>query len=85
LAYKIDADYICDDCAQILLEVDQVDLKRAYKKAAENGHPNKAKAIELFLVPQEAKDDRKTKKTRRDMVRKRPLRKTRPCRHQFRT
>ena len=81
--YKTDADYICGSCVQVLLNADQADLKRAYNKAIEKGYLNKARAIESFLIPEEF-NVRETKKSKRNMVRKRPLRKTRPTRDELR-
>lgn len=77
-------DLICPMCVQILLAVDQEDLKRAYGKAIERGYDRKSKAIESFLIEGEVTNDRKTKKTRRNMVRERPMRKVRPSRDQLR-
>ncbi len=53
LEYKTDADYIYGSCVQLLINADQVDLKRAYNKAIEKGYSNKARAIESFLIPKE--------------------------------
>ena len=84
--YKPEAgkDLICSMCVQILLAADQKDLKRAYGKAMERGYDRKAKAIESFLIEGEVTNERKTKKLKRNMGRKRPVRKVRPTRDQFR-
>jgi hypothetical protein len=76
-------DFICSSCVQLLLGADQDDLRKAHSKAIEKGHPGKAKAIESFLIEDET-NDRKTKITKRNLERKRPLRKVRPSRHQVR-
>ena len=84
--YKPEAgkDLICSLCVQILLAADQEDLKRAYGKAMERGYDRKAKAIESFLIEGEVTNERKAKKLKRNMGRKRPVRKVRPTRDQFR-
>jgi hypothetical protein len=81
--YKTDADYICGSCVQLLLNADQADLERAYKNAIDKGYSNKARAIESFFIPEEI-NVRKTQKSKRNMVRKRPLRKARPPRDELR-
>ena len=67
-----DVDFICSRCVQLLLGVDQDDLKKAHAKAIEKGYPGKAKAIESFLIG-ETNEQRKpkTKKYRRHSNRKR--------------
>jgi hypothetical protein len=83
--YKSDPgnDFICSRCVQMLTSADQAELKRAYNKAIEKGYLNKAKAIESFLIP-EGFNVRETQKSKRNMVRKRPLRKTRLARYELR-
>ena len=83
--YKLspDVEFICGTCVQLFLLADKEDLKRAYKKALELGCPRKAKAIETFLM-EETIVDRKTKKSKRNMERKRPMRTVRPARHKVR-
>jgi hypothetical protein len=66
----------------MLISAEQEDLKRAHTKAIEKGFTNKARAIESFLIPEEV-DVRKTKKLKRNMVRKRPMRTARPSRDQL--
>ena len=77
-------DLICPLCVQRLLAADQEDLKRAYGKAIERGYDRKAKAIEAFLIEGEVTNDRKTKKLKRNMGRKRPVRTVRPSRNKLR-
>jgi hypothetical protein len=83
-SYKADPDvyFICGTCVQLLLQADQNDLKKAHFKAIEKGYPGKAKAIESFLHEDEYYG--KTKKSKRNMERKRSLRKVRPSRHKVR-
>ena len=81
--YKSDCDYICGSCVQILLSVDQAELKRAHEKAVDKGYGNKARAIESFLIPEET-NVRKTKKSKRGAVRKKSLRMARPSRDKLR-
>jgi len=84
--YKSDPgiEIICSRCVILLADANQDDLKRAYAKAIEKGYLNKARAIESFLVDGENDDDRKTKKSKRNMERKRPMRVLRPSRHKVR-
>ena len=77
-------DFICSRCVQILISATQEELKRAHSKTIEKGYTRKAKAIESFLIEEEVKNERKTKKLKRNMGRKRPVRKVRPTRDQFR-
>jgi hypothetical protein len=78
-----DTEFICGTCVQLLLRADPEDLKRAYAKALKLGYLRKSKAIETFLA-EEKTIDRKAKKSERDMERERPMRKTRPARHEIR-
>jgi hypothetical protein len=77
-------DFICSLCVQILLAADQEDLKRAYGKAIERGYTRKANAIESFLIEGVINNERKTKKSKRDLARKRPMRAARPPRNKLR-
>jgi len=77
-------DYICSLCVILLGDADQEDLKRALAKAEEKGFRNKASAIKSFIIEDEC-NDRKTKKSKRNMVRKRPLRTARPTRDEVRS
>jgi len=78
-------DFICSRCVPLLLGADQNDLRKAHAKAIEKGYRNKANAIESFLVDGGNDDDRKTKKSKRNMERKRPMRMFRPSRDKVRT
>ena len=79
-----DTDFICSPCVQILLQGNQIELKRAYDKAIEKGYPNKARAIESFLQPEEIYV-RETKKPKCSSIRKKSMRVVRPSRNQIRT
>ena len=79
-------DYICSSCVLLLASADQEDLKRAYDKAKTKGFENKAKAIESFLIDEgDNENDRKTKKSKRDLERARPMHTVRPPRYKERT
>ena len=84
--YKPDPgnDFICSKCVQILLSAGSEGLMQAHELSIEKGCTNKAGAIESFLMPREAKRDRKAKNSKRNMVRKRPVRTLRPARWQIR-
>ena len=69
--------FICSQCVQLLLSADQSDLKRAHRKAIEKGYPNKVRAIESFLFPEET-NARETQKPKRRTIRKSPMRLVRP-------
>jgi hypothetical protein len=73
-------DFICSQCVQLLLSADQEDLLKAHAKAIEKGYSNKAKAIESFLEPEDI-NVRKTKVSKRNMVRKGHMRTIRPARN----
>jgi len=75
-------DFVCSLCVQMLLEADQQDLSRAYAKAIEKGFSNKARAVELFLT--EELNVRETKKLKRGVIRKKPMRVVRPSRNKLR-
>ena len=55
--------FICSHCVQLLLEADQVDLKKAYIKAISMGCINKAEAIESFLIEKEDNDGEPNRKS----------------------
>ena len=57
-----DVDFICGTCVQLLLRADQEDLKKAHKKALDEGDPRKASAIETFLIPEDVDGKRPGKK-----------------------
>ena len=75
-----DNEFICSRCVQMLIAADQQDLKGAHGEAIDKGFINKAKAIESFMVPEEI-NVRETKKSKRNMGRKRPMRTVGPPRH----
>jgi hypothetical protein len=83
--YKPESDkyFICSRCVQLLLSADQRELSRAYNTAIEKGYSDKARAIGSFLMQEEI-NVRETKKSKRNMVRKRPMRTVRPSRNQLR-
>lgn len=76
-------DFICSRCVQLLLSVSQVDLLKAHAKAIKKGYANKARAIESFIIEDET-NDRKTKITKRNLERERPMPAIRPTRNQVR-
>lgn len=79
-----DVEFICGTCVQLLLHADQEDLKWTYKKALNLGYPRKASAIETFLITEETVNVSETRKIKRDLARKRPMRRTRSPRHKVR-
>jgi hydroxylamine reductase (hybrid-cluster protein) len=85
LNYKTDKgiDYVCSGCVLLLADANQDDLKRAYIKAEAKGLKNKASALKSFIIEDEI-NERKAKKSKRDMERARSLRKVRPSRHKIR-
>ena len=76
-------DFICSRCVMLLSAANQDDLKQAHDRAIKKGYLGKAKAIKSFIIEDKA-NVRKTKKPKRGMVGKRPLRKGRPALHQVR-
>ncbi len=76
-------EYICFLCVILLGDADQGDLNRALLKAEEKGFKNKASVLKSFIIEDEI-NVRKTKKSKRNMVRKRPLRKVRSSRDKVR-
>lgn len=76
-------DYICSCCVLLLADANQDDLRRSYVKAVEKGLENKASALKSFIIEDEI-NERKTKNSKRNMERARPLRKVRPSRHKVR-
>ena len=76
-------DFICSQCVQLLLSIKQDDLKRALVKAKEKEFINKASAIKSFIIEDEF-NVRETEKSKRNLERKRPLRKVIPSRHKIR-
>ena len=73
-------DYICSSCVLLLADANQDDLKRAYVKAVEKGFKNKASALESFIIEDEI-NERKTKKSKRNLERKRSGRSSRSTRN----
>ena len=69
-----DVDFICDLCVILLTGAEQGDLKKAHAKAIDKGRESQASALESFIIEDEH-NVRKTKKSKRNMERKRPLRK----------
>lgn len=76
-------DYICSNCVLLLADANQDDLKRAYVKARSKGLENKVSALKSFIIEDEI-NERKTKISKRNMERARPLGKVRPSRHKIR-
>ena len=76
-------DYICSNCVLLLTEANQDNLKRAYVKAMEKGFKNKVTALKSFIIEDEI-NERKTKNSKRNLERARPLRKARPSSHKVR-
>jgi len=79
-----DTEFICSHCVILLLDADKDDLKKAYTKAMTLGLTRKARAIESFIDTGEIANDAKAKRSKRDMVRARPMQPTRPARHEIR-
>ena len=73
-------EFICSSCVQILLGLEQCDLKKAMELAEAKGFKNKVSALKSFLIEDED-NVRKTKKLKRDMVRKRTVQSARPPRY----
>ena len=76
-------DYICSSCVLLLADANQDDLQRAYVDARAKGFENKASALKSFIIEDEF-NERKTKNSKRNLVRERSLRKVRPSRHKVR-
>jgi len=78
---------VCSRCFQVLNSTDQENLKRLYGMSIEEGNTQKTKIIKNFLIIKDAggTNVRKTKKSKRNMVRKRSMRTVRPTRDQLRT
>jgi hypothetical protein len=75
--------FICSRCVLLLADANHDDLKQAYFKAKTKGFENKVSALESFIIEDEI-NDRKTKNSKPNLERTRPLRKVRPSRHQVR-
>jgi hypothetical protein len=84
-SHKIDRgtkSYVCSNCVQLFLNQPIEKLIRAYDLAIKKNCPEKAGAIESFM---EANVDGKTKKSKRNLVRKRLGRKIRLTRDEVRS
>ena len=74
---------ICSNCMQVLIATRQGKVKEAYDKALNDGLMDKAKALET-LLEEEEQDVRETKKPKRNLIRKGPLRMVRPTANEIR-
>ena len=74
-----DIDSICSRCVTLLAGAEQDDFKKVHAKAIEKGFKDKASALKSFIIEDEY-NVRKTKKSKRNLERKRPVRKARPSR-----
>ena len=75
---------ICSDCMQVLITTKQRKVKQAYDKALNDGLMDKAKVLETHLEEEE-QDVRETKKPKRNLIRKSPLRMVRPSLNEIRS
>ena len=71
--YKPDPhiDFTCGTCVQLLLRADQADIKKAHKKALDQGYLRKVSALESFIIPEDINAKRPTKSIKRDFNRER--------------
>jgi hypothetical protein len=67
-------DFICSRCVMAFLSADQDYLKWVHDRAIKNSMPDKARAIESFILPEETDGSIKPKKHERHTHRKRSLR-----------
>ena len=74
---------ICSNCMQVLIATKQGKVKQAYDKALNDGLMDKAKVLEI-LLEEEEQDVRETKKPKRNLIRKGPLRMVRPTANEIR-
>jgi hypothetical protein len=65
-----DVEFVCSGCVQILLDAEQLHLRRAHEKAVSKGYESKARAIESFLIPEENDGKRPAKRNRKNLNRK---------------
>jgi len=74
--YKPDPhiDFTCGTCVQLLLRADQADIKKAHKKALDEGYMGKVSALESFLIPEGKHANRPTKSVKRNLNRERTAR-----------
>ena len=77
---------ICSWCFHLLDSADQEYLKQLHIMSVEGGHTAKTRLIKNFLIIKNLGEThvRKTKKSKRNMVRKRSMRTVRPTRDQLR-
>ena len=75
---------ICSDCMQVLITTKQRKVKQAYDNALNDGLMDKAKVLET-LLEEEEQDVRETKKPKRNLIRKSPLRMVRPSLNEIRS
>jgi len=69
---------------QVLITTKQRKVKQAYDKALNDGLIDKAKVLET-LLEEEEQDVRETKKPKRNLIRKSPLRMVRPSLNEIRS
>ena len=72
---------LCSRCFQVLNSTDQENLKRLYDITIEEGNTEKTKMVKNFLVIKDAggTHDRKTKKSKRSLVRRPLMRLAKPA------
>ena len=75
---------ICSSCMQVLVASSQEKIKKAYQVALDKGMLDKAQILATFLEDEE-QDVRKTKKSKRNLIREGPLRMVRPSLNEIRT
>ena len=68
----------CAQCVQSLLTASRENKITYRERLISEGKMEEARAVESFITPEEDVTDEPTKKSRRALVRKRPLRKARP-------
>jgi len=74
--------FLCSNCVQVLLQVPQPQIIKAYHSALEKGHTNLAFHLKSFIDEEgEDPDGPETREARSNMVRERTMHKTRPTRH----
>ncbi len=65
------AEYVCSQCVQLLLMMNQEELKRGYALAVEKGYSNKAYALESFIMEESGEQINKRRNTGKRNTRKR--------------
>ncbi len=68
---------ICSSCMQVLITSSPEKIRKAYQLALNEGMLDKARALENLLEDEE-QDGRKTKKSKRNLIRESPLRMVKP-------